>query len=540
MSTPSQTVDVSDTSQLIDAIQTANGSNNASITINLNAGFGLTQDLPAIALGAGTNLTIQNNTAGSTVTLDGGGKFRGLTVLNGSVSITNVVFNDMTSSGATSCMGAGGGLFVANTTNIPGATTYAPVVTLSGVSFTGCSATGGNGWAAPGGIGGNPNNPLWIECRGQKGNRGYWASHFIDWFGNEAARGNFGIAGRPTGPGTGGFASFNEKPARPGMSVRGKGHQSGYGAGGSGGGSGGGGGAGLPYHPADCLNGASGGNGGAGGPNGFGGGSPGQAESGQSGETGTYTTGANGGNGGNGAISGGGAGFGGGIFLMDNANVTISGAGSMSNTATGGNPNGSAAGQDIFLQGSGTLTFNIQNGQTYTIGEISDEAGSGITSVASGTGPDQMPYGGGSGTWNISQNGSGTLTINSGLSVTGNIVLDDGALDLSECQVAAKARIHLNSGSLVYTPNRKQEALSLTQLTLTAKSTLKLNGNSHLIIEKLEHSDRFKIELDSKGFEPGKEITLITSKEPIDPKSTIDFPSHYRLRISGASLSVTM
>ncbi|OHZ01550.1 autotransporter domain-containing protein, partial [Thalassospira sp. MIT1004] len=161
------------------------------------------------------------------------------------------------------------------------------------------------------------------------------------------------------------------------------------------------------------------------------------------------------------AAGGGGLGAGGAIFVMDGATLTIAGTLTVNNnTVTGGNggtgaagtaEDGSAFGDGVFLQGSGTLTFNPDTGDTQTLANtITDQAGSG-----------------GTGSWALTKNGAGTLTLSAANSYSGATNLSAGTLSLSGSGTLGNA-----AGAL----NLTGGTLDLGTTTQTRTGTITLNG----------------------------------------------------------------
>ena len=161
------------------------------------------------------------------------------------------------------------------------------------------------------------------------------------------------------------------------------------------------------------------------------------------------------------AAGGGGLGAGGAIFVMEGATLTIAGTLTVNNnTVTGGNggtgaagtaEDGSAFGDGVFLQGSGTLTFNPDTGNTQTLANtITDQAGSG-----------------GTGSWALTKNGAGTLTLSAANSYSGATNLSAGTLSLSGSGTLGNA-----AGAL----NLTGGTLDLGTTTQTRTGTITLNG----------------------------------------------------------------
>ena len=336
---------------------------NTTVSINFTAGFTLASSLAPLATTA-SNVTI--NITGNNNTLNGASSFQGIEVsgANGpAVTISNLVINAMRARGGNGGgggdggggggLGAGGGLFVA-----AGAR-----VTIDGVSFTNNAAVGGNGGTAGANSGGAGGGGL-----------------------------NGGTGGTPPGgSGTGGAggvgASGTLFPASGGTAGTGGGVNTNDGGPGGNGGTGGGGGGGGASTGVTHSGGA-GGNGGFG----SGGGGGGIGTTSGAGGLGGYGAGA-GGNGNNGPGSGG-TGYGGAVFVMDGATLTVKTSanfsGNTTQAGTGGSP-GATKGQDIYINGATqVVTFQIDSGSTTfggstqtTQGNIAGEGG--IAKTGAGT-----------------------------------------------------------------------------------------------------------------------------------------------------------
>jgi uncharacterized protein YhjY with autotransporter beta-barrel domain len=313
--------------------------------------------------------------------------------------------------------GLGGALFI---------DTGAAII-LNGVSYTGDSAIGGNGYAQNtiaagggggggglgGGTGGNGGgNPSLYGGGGGGGALGV---------GNVGGNGGFvgggtGAGGNGAGGGGAGGASANGGNYYYGSGGGGGGlgnGQPGNGQGGGGSGAFGGGGGG-----ASGTSGQSAGNGGFGGGAGYVTGGSSQGSPGY------------GGGGASGIAGGGGAGFGGAIFLNSGGALTIEGDSLFSgNSVAGGSgaQGGAAAGSDIFLMSGTTLNLSPGAGNTITFADansIADNGGAGATVVAGG---------GGTVAFNQSNSFSGGLSITNGVTVqAGNLnALGTGAVTVS-------------------------------------------------------------------------------------------------------------
>jgi len=362
---------------------------NSTTTINITSGFTLTSSLVALT-SSNTNVTV--NIIGNNSTINGSALYQGIKVLgtNGpTVTISNLTLTNTLARGGNGGgggdggggggLGAGGGLFVASGAN----------VTLQDVSFTNNKAQGGNGGTAGansggagggglnGGTGGTP-----PSGSGTGGAGGVGAS-------------GTGFAGSGGTAGTGGGVNTNNG-----------------GAGGAGttGGGGGAGGAATGTHA-----------GGVGGAGGFGGGGGGGGIGGTGGNGAGGTAGYGGGAGGNGnnGTGTGGTGYGGAVFVMDGATLTIKSSGNLSysgNTTakgTGGSPS-TNLGQDIFINGaSQVITFQVDSGTSAFIGSS------------------QTTQGNIAGEGGLTKTGAGTLSLSGTQRYTGPTTISGGTLMLS-------------------------------------------------------------------------------------------------------------
>ncbi|KZB62115.1 hypothetical protein AUP42_03920 [Thalassospira lucentensis] len=420
-------------------------------TITLTSG-----DLNAL----NSNITLNGN--GNT--LSGNNAFRGLLVYSGTVAINDLTIENAVASGGDAGQAAGGGaglggaLFVKDGAN----------VTISNLVAQNNAATGGDGGAQTasgvtgggGGMGGDGGTVV-SGTNGGGGGLGSGATG-----GSNSGNGGDGIA---QGEGAGG----------DGANLGGGGGTGGNNGGGGGSGDqsvGGGGVNGIDGTFTDDPDGGFGGGGGKAGNGGFGGGGGafrgdgGFGGGGGGGGLGSVADVGQGGFGaGNGvssgtisqAAGGGGLGAGGAIFVMDGATLTIAGTLTVNNnTVTGGNggtgaagtaEDGSAFGDGVFLQGSGTLTFNPDTGNTQTLANtITDQAGSG-----------------GTGSWALTKNGAGTLTLSAANSYSGATNLSAGTLSLSGSGTLGNA-----AGAL----NLTGGTLDLGTTTQTRTGTITLNG----------------------------------------------------------------
>jgi len=227
--------------------------------------------------------------------------------------------------------------------------------------------------------------------------------------------------------GNGGFGGGGGEAVYPG-----NGGNGGFGGGGGGGGGTGEGGHGLGGFGGGGGSGSAGGFGGGGGSNGstggFGGGGSSQGDA--------STPGPGGFGGGQGADAsggllspgGGGAGLGGAVFVVDGGSLTVSGSGSISESAVvpgaagrggqGGSTDGQAWGAGVFMQGStGSVTFDLAAADRFTLSDaIADEHGS-----DAGASDDQR---------GIELAGTGTLIIQGEHSYSGATLVDGGVLEI--------------------------------------------------------------------------------------------------------------
>lgn len=338
---------------------------NATVQINITSGFALTSSLSALVSNS-PNVVV--NIVGNNSTINGNSLYQGIQVAgtNGpTVNISSLTLTNTLAKGGNGGsggdggggggLGAGGGLFVASGAR----------VTLQDVAFTNNTAKGGDGGVSGAHSGGSGGGAL-----------------------------NGGTGGTaPSGSGTGGAggvgASSTLFPGGGGAAGTGGGiNTSNGGTGGtaSTGGGGGGGGA--------ATNTFSGGAGGAGG---FGGGGGGGGIGGtvaSAGGAAGYGGGA-GGDGNNGPGTGG-TGYGGAVFVMDGASLTIKTSGDFSysgNTTAQGSRGSPAAtrGQDIYINGaSQVITFEVNSGTAAFVGSTQTTQGSiagegGVTKTGAGT-----------------------------------------------------------------------------------------------------------------------------------------------------------
>jgi hypothetical protein len=576
--TQTQTQDASCLSQLNTVIESQANTLQAgqSLTISLqplDSTLTLTGNITPINTSG--SVTIQPSGT-DTVTLDGSGSYPGFVVMSGTVILNDLNIQNMKSTGAPGSMGAGGGLLIANLTDSSGYTVAGcpSFVTLSNVNFSNCIAQGGAGSTstATGGSGGSGGGREGGGQGGQGGSNGASPSG-NGLFGGPAAGGCFGVMGAggdggDSGGGGGAGSNTSDPFASPGNGHPGgagdagdAGGNGGYGAaggaGGAGGGAGGGGGGGEQFWAGEYANGGPGGQGGNGanaGAPGFGGG---QGCSGGTGSEGQgpqrHNCGGDGGPGApGGAASGGGAGFGGAIFVMDNATLqfngtalSIAGCQAIGGAAASGGTNGAGAGAGIFLHGSGTLQLAPYG--TLTISDpIVDEAGSGIASVPSGFGPDNLPYSGGDGVWGVSISGGGTVVLQGQQAFSGQLTVSNNTtLDLSDCVSLQANSISIETNaSLIQKPKQPmQSPIQLKAISLGYIADFSLNGYSSIAVESLTcpsgTATEIQLNLDQTGFTPGKPVTVLQSNQSL-PTLTVQVNNGFTYNIEGNSISITM
>ncbi|MBR1215856.1 Ig-like domain-containing protein [Bradyrhizobium sp. JYMT SZCCT0180] len=476
--------------QLADYINQANnGPAGTNYVINFpdnpySSTYSLSQDLPAIALPAGSTLTINGFSDiparwgnGVNSTLDGGGLYRGFFVISGTVTIENLNLNNMVAkggdggdggSGGGGGAGLGGALFVTGTGNTgynssggQFSVSQGANVTIENVNFNNNSAKGGNGGAAIGNTNGGGGGG------GMGGDGGD---------GTANGSGGGGGIGGPVTPGFDGSAQggsgTNNSGITDGIALTLPGGGTGlsgfgtYGAGDHGGGGAGGGFAGGGGGIGGYRGTSSGSNfGGLGGFGGGGGGSSnlgGQGGFGGGGGGGTYGYG-NGGFGGGGAGNssggwgagngaaynvntsqngggGGGLGAGGDVFVQAGGVLIVkggsqSGATSSGGTgATGAGNGGDGGNSGIFLQGS-TMYVN----PTYDV-----PVGFHSNTITTTTISDKIADGAGAGKLMVV--GSGTLILNNNNTYTGGTTIQGTTLELAKFQAAGTGAITFSAG----------------------------------------------------------------------------------------------
>lgn len=544
------------------------------LTIYLQHDITLAEDIDAI------------NTAGvilitpapglTSVTIDGAGKYRGFIVLSGDVRLSGLRIHQARASGPDGCLGAGGGLFVANVTDARGqlpkkqesdpdqvGNPYFPKggkgsVSLTGVTFTNCSAVGGKameggGKGAAGGSGGGPfTDP-----------NGGFPAPATPFPGGRAA------LGYPLGPrhagyfgvvGSGGrsVAGGRQEDARARVDASGKpgspGGQGGYGAAGGVGGGGGGGAGGAGHFPSlgrgpggpPSVSGSIGGAGGACGTAGYGAGTGGtthlNASDPEQGKATEGSYGGAGGKGGDGAPGGGGAGLGGAVFAMSGASLSWTGSGSISagQVAGGqsgpGSASGTAVGAGMYLEGSGVLTFGPDQGATCTVGDpIVDETGvvSAIPATTTPPGPDGLSTRGGTGSWRVVVARAGTLTLRGPHAFTGGFLINGATdakyvteLNLSDYSNAVKNDLLLcGNAMLTYRPSSGEGTqLALTTITSGPQPLLSarfaLNAHSSVTADEMRLTE-LRIVLNPDDFIPGTPVDVLRTQKPIGPEFTV-------------------
>lgn len=427
----------------------------------------------------GNNATIDMSQA------NGGAGDRAFFVANGTVAFNSLTIANGRAVGGNGGGGAGGGaglgagIFVADSAAIPGVPALVTNVTLSGVQFTGNTATGGAGGVNTNQVGVPTFPNYWDGGGGMGGNGGQGYIGGIDTSGGGGGGFGFGANGGNGSPdGVAGTAGAMTVAGAGGGGAGGYGGAAGgvFGGGGGGGndglferGAGGGGGVGGA-----AANGNSGGNGGFGGggggagddadnagDGGFGGGggsganTPGVGGFGGGGGSGfddpSGTTAAQPGGFGGGAanagqaeqdaiqylLGGGGAGLGGAVFVMNGASLTITGAsGFTGNAVVGGSggvvpqgaaANGSAYGADLFV--GGDVILSPAPGQSLTLGNLGGAGNRADPNVAANpTDPNAngslAVTGGGLVTLTGTSYLSGPMTVN-----TGTLALGGGATE---------------------------------------------------------------------------------------------------------------
>lgn len=127
-------------------------------------------------------------------------------------------------------------------------------------------------------------------------------------------------------------------------------------------------------------------------------------------------------------------------YSASTGNSVIGGAGGLYNAG-----NGSGLGSGIFLQGSGTITFQPGSGQTQTIYDtIADEVGV----VAHGYTPPGGTYVG-TESWNLTKSGAGTLVPTGINNYSGATNVNEGALEVDGSIASSRVTIVNNGATLL-------------------------------------------------------------------------------------------
>jgi hypothetical protein len=382
----------------------------------------------------------------------GGGGASGGMGAGGAIFVNSAadVLLDNISFSQNSVVGGGGGESAASTYKLGGGGLGGPASAGGGGLYGGCSlwvtlCFGGAGAFGDAGLGGGGFSGDGAGP-GQPATAGAQMLFGISGSGGNADDGNPGGAaggggGSDEGGGSGG-GGFNAQAGTPGFGGIG-----GFGGGGGGveggtasrGGNGnfGGGGGAVDGSDGSSVGGAGGFGGGGGSSNmgyggdgGFGAGGGAGADMAKGGHGGFGAGGCGANSAGFGGSSdanycGGGAGFGGSIFVVEGGNILVTGNLQMSGGAVNGGfgiPYGGApAGTGIFLQGNGFLNFAPSAGDIQVVGdEIADEIG---TAIAPSTG-----YAAGS--WAVNLVGAGTLVLAAHESHAGETIVSAGTLKL--------------------------------------------------------------------------------------------------------------
>jgi autotransporter-associated beta strand protein len=166
--------------------------------------------------------------------------------------------------------------------------------------------------------------------------------------------------------------------------------------------------------------------------------------------------------------------MGGAIFVMQGGSLTIGGTLTINgNTVTagvaggGGTTAGSAFGSGLFMQGSGTITFQPGAGQVQTIANtIADEAGvvAGAYSPPAGFGTP--------GSWSLTKDGGGTLILSGANTYSGGTNFNAGIVSVS-----ADNNLGANTGALTFNGGTLQFGASFN-LATTRTITLNAGGGT--------------------------------------------------------------
>ena len=424
-----------DLDTVLQVINSLSASTDAHFVMTVTSNFTLNSNPWVVNLVNGS-LTID----GGGHTIDGADTFRGLFLNAGSVEIDDLTLAHMLARGGDGGpssegrkgggggggAGLGGAIFVAARAS----------ATLDAVNFVGDRAIGGSG--------GNTA----LAGRYAGGGGGMATAGGVSSLGNQGgAGGNIGVGGLPN---TGGAGAGSVAPLLGGNG----GFGGGGGAGGAvnrqavanaggiggfgGGGGGGGGGASFNGPPSPLIPPWSGG--GDGGNGGFGGGGGGAGSEGYGYDERSAAAGAGGFGGGDGGIvtdalriggGGGGAGLGGGLFVQAGGTLTVKGgslAGGLVQGGGGGHlllsgatdaGTGLNLGSALFIQGTQTVTFAPDAGETLTIADsIADQSGNGGTGDNAGVG-------------SIVKNGAGALVLGGNNSFSGGVKVNAGSLGIT-------------------------------------------------------------------------------------------------------------
>lgn len=157
------------------------------------------------------NITIGNSGSQPTVTIDGGNTYSGFFIPMGSVTIQNMIFQNLIAkggNGGNGISGGGGGLGAGGAIYVPQAFLLGsnPNVTLINVSINNCSAVGGNG-----GNGGSPSSSSPTGNEGGGGGGGFGGNG-----GSVLASGSTGGAGGGGFGGDGGNVTLSNSDIRGG------------------------------------------------------------------------------------------------------------------------------------------------------------------------------------------------------------------------------------------------------------------------------------------------------------------------------------
>ena len=426
---------------------------NSTVTINITSGFTLSSSLAQLQA-SNPNVTV--SITGNGQTINGASSFQGI-VVNGanaptvnisSLSVANTAaiggngqngqngyysggLSYGSGGGGGGGFGAGGGLLVGSGAN----------VTLSAVTFTGNTATGGTG-----GTGGSAQNTAADPVNGGNGGAGGAAN-------NGGASGGGGTAG------TGGHAGGQGTVGTAGALL-----------GDGGGGGGGSGTTSSTFYTPNNAGGAGNANGGSGGAGG----------DGVTNNNGSQGPGADGGSGGSGGTANGGAIYvatGGTLTILDSpisgAAVT-GGAGGSSGTGQGPSAfngtaggTGSAQGAGIFLSG---VTANVGvTGGTVTYGNTI--GGTGLTTGGVNTA--------------LNKTGAGTLVLSATNTFTGNVNISGGALsvattanlgNLANDVIISNGGTLAVTGTTTFANGRDFKIAGLSTIDIAAATTTTLQG----------------------------------------------------------------